>query len=201
MVKLDANVTDNQRASLTFVHNSGTNQFQQDTFVTSPASLGLQSNGYELTETVNSGVFQLNSDWTDQLSSEFRASYREYDRGQDPFGGRGIAQFEVCLDPTSINLGSNSATSCGGSRLFTGPDVSRQTNDLRTDNLSIDFTPKLKLGNHTVKATLGYDRVHTYNLFIQRSLGDVYFELARGLPGAPREPHPPRWRGAKLEPA
>ena len=101
VVKLDANVTDNQRASVTFIHNNGTNQFQQDTFTTSPFSLGLQSNGYELSEVVNTGVFQLNSNWTDNFSSEFRTTYTEYERDQTPFGGRNFSQFEVCLDPTS----------------------------------------------------------------------------------------------------
>lgn len=176
VVKLDANVTDRQRASFTFIHNTGTNQFQQDTFTTAPFSLGLQSNGYELKETVDSGVFQLNSEWTDNFSSEFRGTYSEYVRDQTPFGGRGFAQFEVCLDPTSINSGTNSATSCGGSRIFLGPDISRQTNDLNNENLYLEFKPKLTLGSHSIKGLLGYNRIHTYNLFLQRSLGDVYFD-------------------------
>jgi hypothetical protein len=181
VVKLDANVTEGQRASLTFIHNVGTNQFQQNTFTTSPFALGFQSNGYELKENVSSGVFQLNSTWTSNFSSEFRGSYTEYTRDQTPFGGRDFAQFEVCLDPTSINSGSNKATSCGGSRLFLGPDVSRQTNDLNTQNLYAEFKPKLVLGSHSLKGLVGLNRVHTYNLFIQRSLGDVYFDSIADL--------------------
>ncbi len=172
VVKLDANVTDNQRASVTFIHNNGTNQFQQDTFTTSPFSLGLQSNGYELSEVVNTGVFQLNSNWTDNFSSEFRTTYTEYERDQTPFGGRNFSQFEVCLDPTS----SGSVTSCTDSRIFLGPDVSRQSNDLNNENLSVEFRPKLNLGSHSLKGLVGWNKTHTYNLFIQRSLGDVYFD-------------------------
>jgi len=173
VVKLDANVTDNQRASITFIHNNGTNQFQQNTFTdTQPFALGLQSNGYELSEVVDTGVFQLNSHWTDNFSSEFRTTYTEYHRDQTPFGGRNFAQFEVCLDPSSVG----SLTSCNGSRLFFGPDVSRQTNDLNNENLAIEFKPKLDLGSHSLKGLIGWNRTHTYNLFIQRSLGDVYFD-------------------------
>jgi hypothetical protein len=173
VVKLDANVTDNQRASITFIHNNGTNQFQQNTFTdTQPFALGLQSNGYELSEVVDTGVFQLNSHWTDNFSSEFRTTYTEYHRDQPPFGGRNFAQFEVCLDPSSVG----SLTSCNGSRLFFGPDVSRQTNDLNNENLAIEFKPKLDLGSHSLKGLIGWNRTHTYNLFIQRSLGDVYFD-------------------------
>ena len=180
VVKLDANVTDNQRASITFIHNNGTNQFQQNTFTTSPFALGLQSNGYELKEVVNTGVFQLNSKWADNFSSEFRATYSEYERDQTPFGGRNFAQFEVCLDPTSTGdnpaTSANEATTCTGSRLFLGPDISRQSNDLNVENLYTEFKPKLTLGDHTLKGLAGYSWSHTYNLFLQRSLGDVYFD-------------------------
>ena len=172
VVKLDANVTDRHRASITFIHNNGTNQFQQNTFTTSPFALGLQSNGYQLKEVTNTGIFQLNSNWTDRFSSEFRATYNEYERDQTPFGGTDIAQFEVCLDPTS----AGSLTSCNGSRLFFGPDISRQANDLNIENLNLEFKPKLSLGNHTIKGLVGFARSHTYNLFLQRATGDLYFD-------------------------
>ncbi|MFC3713309.1 TonB-dependent receptor domain-containing protein [Sphingoaurantiacus capsulatus] len=170
--KLDWNVADDHRVSLTYIRNVGTQQFQQNTFLTPPQALGLQSNGYELAEEVNSGVLQLNSQWTDTFSTEVRASYRDYNRDQTPFGGRDFAQFEVCLDPTSVGA----ATSCGGSRLFFGPDVSRQSNDLNTETMSFDFTARKQAGDHTFKGTVGYTNVDVYNLFLQRSLGDVYFD-------------------------
>ena len=174
--KLDWNISSTQRASLTYIRNVGTQQFQQNTFTTSPFAFGLGSNSYELAEEVNSGVFQLNSSWSDKFSTEFRAAFRDYNRDQTPFGGRNNAQFEVCLDPTSITSGTNGVASCGGSRLFFGPDVSRQSNDLNNSNLSFDFTAKLSAGIHSFKTTAGYTRINTYNLFLQRSLGDLYFD-------------------------
>lgn len=170
--KIDWNVTDDHRVALTYVRNVGTQQFQQNTFTTNPPALGLQSNGYELAEEVNSGVFQLNSTWSDTVSTEFRASYRDYNRDQTPFGGRENAQFAVCLDPASVG----SATSCGGSRLFFGPDVSRQSNDLNTETLSFDFSTRVTAGDHTFKFVAGYTDISTFNLFLQRSLGDLYFD-------------------------
>ena len=170
--KLDWNITDSQRASFTYMRNIGTQQFQQNTFTTPPTALGLQSNGYELKEEVNSGVFQLNSDWTDNFSTELRVSHRDYKRDQTPFGGRDFAQFEVCLDPTSVG----SATSCSSGRIFFGPDVSRHSNDLDTKNTSIDLTGRVSLGNHVIKTLVGYTQNKTFNLFLQRSLGDYYFD-------------------------
>lgn len=176
VAKLDWNVNDDHRASLTYIRNVGTQQFQQNTFTTPPFALGLFSNGYELAEEVNSGVFQLNSQWTDTFSTELRASYRDYNRDQTPFGGREFPQFEVCLDPTSVTSGASTFITCGGSRIFFGPDVSRQSNDLNTDNLSIDFTARKDAGSHRIKATFGYSEINTFNLFLQRSLGDYYFD-------------------------
>ena len=172
IAKLDLNINDNHRASLTYIRNVGTQQFQQNTFTTPPFALGLQSNGYELAEEVNSGVFQLNSTWSDSFSTELRASFRDYNRDQTPFGGREFGQFEVCLDQTT----TGSLTSCSSSRLFFGPDISRQSNDLNTENTSIDFTTRWTSGDHTVKGILGYTNVNVFNLFLQNSLGNFYFD-------------------------
>ena len=172
IAKIDANFSDDHRASFTFIRNVGTQQFQQNTFTTPPFALGLQSNGYELAEEVNSGVLQFNSTWSDSFSTELRASYRDYNRDQTPFGGREFGQMEVCLDPAS----AGNLTACGGSRVFFGPDVSRQSNDLNTENLSIDFQARWTSGDHTVKAIFGYTDIDVFNLFLQRSLGDFYFD-------------------------
>lgn len=172
IAKLDLNINDDHRASLTFIRNVGTQQFQQNTFTTPPFALGLQSNGYELAEEINTGVLQINSRWSDVVSTEARISYRDYNRDQTPFGGRDFAQMEVCLDPTSVG----NVTACGGSRIFFGPDISRQSNDLNTENFSADFLARFDFGSHNVKAIFGYTDIHVFNLFLQRSLGDIYFD-------------------------
>ena len=172
VAKLDWNLSDSQRASMTYIRNVGTNQFQQGTFLTSPFSLGYQSNGYELREEVNSGTFELNSTWTDTISTTARVSYRDYNRDQSPFGGRAFPQFTVCTDAVA----AGSATSCGGTNLVFGPDISRQSNDLNTENFSADLTMRVEMGDHSVRLMAGYTNVHVYNLFVQRSLGDYYFD-------------------------
>jgi hypothetical protein len=186
-IKIDANISDNHRASLTYIHNTGTNQFTQNNSVspTNP-TLGFQSNGYELSEEFNSGVFQLNSTWTDELSTEVRVAYRDVNRDQTPFGGREFAQFEVCLDPTSVGATTTCTLASGATatapavlatpRVFFGPDVSRQSNDLNTENLSADFKATLQAGAHNFKFLAAYTDIDVFNLFLQRSLGDVYFD-------------------------
>ncbi len=179
VAKVDLNISDTQRASLTYIRNVGTNQFQQNTFVTAPFALGFQSNGYELEEEINSGAFELNSTWSDRFSTTVRASYRDYNRGQTPFGGRNFPQFEVCTDATSnplTNPASGANTGCGGTRLFFGPDISRQSNALNTENLSVDFTARYDAGDVTLRFLTGYTKVDTFNLFLQGSLGNFYFD-------------------------
>ena len=175
VVKLDANLSDDHRASFTYIRNVGNQQFQQNTSnsLNSP-SLGLFSNGYELTEEVNSGVFQLNSDWTDNFSTELRVSYRDYNRGQTPFGGREFGQFQVCLDPAQV--GSFTACTAGVPTISFGPDISRHSNQLNTENLSVDFTARLEAGDHSLRFLFGYTDINVFNLFLQRSLGDWYFD-------------------------
>jgi hypothetical protein len=181
--KIDWNVTDDHRASLTYIRNIGNQQIAQNnqTSATNP-TFGFASNAYELTEEINSGVFQLNSTWSDNLSTELRVSYRDYNREQTPFGGRDIAQFEVCLDPattgplTTCTLANASTGTLATPRVFFGPDISRQANDLNTDNLSADFTAEYALGAHTMKFLAGYTRTNVFNLFLQRASGDIYFD-------------------------
>ena len=171
VAKLDWNLSDSQRASMTYIRNVGTNQFQQGTFLTSPFSLGYQSNGYELREEINSGTFELNSTWTDTISTTARVSYRDYNRDQSPFGAS-FPQFTVCTDAVA----AGSVTSCAGTNLVFGPDISRHSNQLNTENFSADLTTRIEMGDHSVRLMAGYTNVHVYNLFVQRSLGDYYFD-------------------------
>ena len=172
IAKLDWNASDDHRVALTYIRNKGSYQVQQNTFLTPVYALGLESNSYQTKEEINTGTLEINSTWSNNFSTTLRGSYRDYNRNQDPTGGRSIANFEVCLDPTS----AGSATSCNSDRLFFGPDVSRHTNFLRTSNASLDFTARLNLDRHDLRLIAGYTKVDTYNLFIQRSLGDLYFD-------------------------
>jgi outer membrane receptor for ferrienterochelin and colicin len=170
--KLDWNASDDHRVALTFIRNKGSFDVQSSTFLTPPFSVGLQSNAYVTKELINTGTIEVNSTWSDNFSTTLRGSYRDYNRDQDPIGGRTISQFEVCLDPTSVG----SLTSCNTARVFFGPDISRHANVLRTSNLSLDLTARLEAGDHSLRFIAGYTKVDTYNLFLQRSLGDLYFD-------------------------
>jgi Carboxypeptidase regulatory-like domain len=175
VAKLDWNVSDDHRASVSYVRNIGTiaNQRNTSTSTTSP-SLGLFSTGYELSEEVNAGTFQLNSNWSDKFSTEVRASYRDYNRGQIPYGEKTLGEIAVCAD--ALQAGSFTSCTNGVPRIFFGPDLSRHSNALNTDNLSVDFTARLDAGDHQFKALFGYSQTNVFNLFVQNTLGTYYFD-------------------------
>ncbi|WP_165799654.1 TonB-dependent receptor [Sphingomonas oleivorans] len=181
--KVDWNVTDGQRASFTYIHNEGTRGFQQGVSLsTTSPGVGLLSNSYELSEKVDSGVFQLNSDWSDNFATETRINYRKYDRGQDTFGALTQGQFTVCTDPSNpagdrldrCSQGTSAAP--GGLRVLFGPDPSRQANVLNTESYGGDIAARWTYGAHNLKLIAGFNHLKVYNLFLQNALGTYYFD-------------------------
>lgn len=181
--KIDWNVTEGQRLSLTYInaYDAQDNLQNSSGSTTSPA-LGLASNGYKLTELLRTGIAQLNSDWSDRVSTETRFVYKAYTRGQNPELGRGFAQFRVCTAPTSVLTpvagNGDNATSCGSGNpvVALGPDISRQTNALFTDTYDGSFLLRFKAGQHDFKGLFEYAENRTTNAFLQYSAGSYYFD-------------------------
>ncbi|VVS99359.1 TonB-dependent receptor [Sphingomonas sp. EC-HK361] len=182
--RIDWNITDGQRLSLSYVNAYDTFTALQNTTASgSSPSLGLESNAYATTELLRAGILQLNSDWTDNLSTEGRFIYRSTKRGQEPLLGRGFAQFGVCLDPTgattpsgAANTSNNSACSTGTPRVFYGPDISRQTNTLFFDTWAGSLLARYNAGDHEIKLLGEFSENRTSNNFLQYSAGGYYFD-------------------------
>lgn len=182
VARLDANLSDTQRASVTYTYAKDSINLVQNAFTTPTFGLGLASNGYVQTNRLHTGVFQLNSDWSDKFSTEVRAFYKDYVRGQDPILGRGFAQFQVCTAPTSdrgdAGVSATASINCpsGFANISFGPDVSRQTNALNVKSYGGLLQAKLKLNDHEIRAFAEFQNSRTFNSFLQRSAGDYYFD-------------------------
>ncbi|MCC6829428.1 MAG: TonB-dependent receptor [Novosphingobium sp.] len=181
VAKLDANLSDTQRASVTYMYTKDSIQFGNNTNV-GPASatafapgLGLESNGYVASNRLHTGVFQLNSDWTDNFSTEVRAFYKDYVRGQDPVLGRGFAQFQVCTAATSDADPLNCPGSTNGVISF-GPDISRQSNQLTSKTWGGLVQARLTRDDHDLRIFAEVQDTKIFNLFVQRTAGDYYFD-------------------------
>ncbi|MBV8687491.1 MAG: TonB-dependent receptor [Alphaproteobacteria bacterium] len=188
VARLDANLSDTQRASLTYAYTKDSIQFNQNSFITPPPGLGLESNGYISSNRLHIGVFNLNSDWTDNFSTEARVFYKDYKRGQDPILGRGFAQVRVCAAETSDRAtgaptSTTESTSCpnGVPIVSFGPDISRQTNALTSNTWGGLFQGRFQSGSHDLRAFGEFQATHIFNSFLQRSAGDYYFDSIADL--------------------
>lgn len=182
--RIDWNVNDNQKLSLSYINAfDSLDALQNSSTSTSSPSLGLASDAYKTTEVLHAGIAQLNSKWTDHFSTEARFIYKSSKRGQDPELGRGFAQFGVCTDPTglltpsgAVNTTTNTACSTGTPRVFYGPDISRQTNTLFTDTWGGSLLARLSLNSHELKLLTEFNENRTTNNFLQYSAGGYYFD-------------------------
>lgn len=179
--RLDWNITDDHRASLTFRHSES--GIRQRTNLSS-TSAGLDSQWYLTGENDETLSFQLNSDWTSNFSTELRLSQRDYIRLQEPPAGQDFADIRVCSTPTTLDsggvspdfncrLGNNSAT-VGVVRF--GPDQFRHANYLETSNTQAQFSGELQLGRHLLKAGFQWQSTDIFNIFLPNSDGTYYFD-------------------------
>jgi hypothetical protein len=173
--KIDWNVMDGQRFSLSYINAFETSTVANgtSTSATTPV-IGLASNYYTRSLLLRAGIAQLNSDWTDNLSTEARLLYRWTRVGQDSLLGTGYPQIRVCADATSS--GSTTGCSVGVPIVAFGPDNSRQTNQLFYDTWGGSFLARYTAGSHELKLFVEYNENRTYNLFLQNSSGNYYFD-------------------------
>lgn len=173
--KLTWNINDAQRLSVSYINAYDATQFIQNASTSnSTPSLGLSSNGYAFTELLRAGIAQLNSQWTDEFSTEARFLYKTYERGSTPLNGTGFAQFGVCTDATSV--GTANACSTGAPRLFLGPDISRQANVFNTDTYNGSIVARLQRNGHDVRLLGEFSKTTIFNLFLQNVSGNYYFD-------------------------
>ncbi len=196
VAKLDANLSDTQRASITYTYAKDAINLVQNAFTTPTFGLGLASNAYIQSNRLHTGSFQLNSEWSDEFSTEVRGFYKDYLRGQDPYLGRGFAQFIVCTAPqsdrfvlngqpvpqgtpgASVNSSASANISCpsGFSNVALGPDISRQTNALTSKTYGGLVQVRYKHAGHDLRIFGDVQNTTVFNSFLQRSAGDYYFD-------------------------
>lgn len=177
--KIDWNITTGQRLSISYINAYEESTIANGTSTSATAPIiGLASNYYQSSNLLRAGIVQLNSDWTDNLSTEVRGLYRSIRRGQDSLLGTGYPQIRVCTDPTSITTGTNTASTCGSGvpLVAFGPDNSRQANELFFDTWGGSFLTRYSAGDHEVKLLVEYNENRSRNLFVQNVAGNLYFD-------------------------
>lgn len=179
--RFDLNITDRQRASFTYRRSTSSNVLRPNLGQTTAA---LNSSWYTTGENDETFTLQLNSSWTDNFSTELRASRRNYERTQLPPSGQEFSDIRVCTSPIAVNtatatpqlscVAADNSTQIGVVRW--GPDQFRHANFLENKNNQVQFDAKYLLGSHTIKAGLQYQQREVFNLFVPNSDGQYYFD-------------------------
>jgi outer membrane receptor for ferrienterochelin and colicin len=156
--KLDWNISDTQRASLSYQHTKGNEVIQYNT---GGSYLSTPSGWYNRAITMDSYSLQLFSSWSERFATELKVSRKEIETLQDGLGGNVFSNFYV--------------RASGGGYVYIGTDVYRQANYLTNDLDQVKLKGTWFLGDHTV--SLGYERemLDIYNLFLPFSRGQYYF--------------------------
>jgi hypothetical protein len=172
VAKIDANISDKQRLSLTGIYT-------KDSIIAinqnSNTAVSTMSDDYVKPNRVIGGVAQLNSDWSSVVSTEARVRYKDYKSGQDPFTPA-TALAVVCTDPTqALTSGASTATSCpnGSGRVFVGPPGSAAANKLRVKTFGASLLTRFNFGDHTVRLLSEYENSDNYDLFLAGSNATV----------------------------
>lgn len=183
--KLDWNINDRHRLALTYIYHK--NEVPRDVgFSENSANpaVGLQSNFYLLGETTNAYAGQLNSNWSDNFSTELRVTRRDYERTQNPYGGNDFPAFDVCLDAVSRGSGLNCLAPTGATpngRVQLGPDQFRQANYLSLQNTGVSWSGTYSGGGHVIKLLAEGQQVKINNLFVPGTKGVYYFDSIADL--------------------
>jgi outer membrane receptor protein involved in Fe transport len=178
--RLDWNITDSHRATLTY-RKSESGVIQRTNI--GSTSAGLDSQWYLTGEDDETMSLQLNSDWTDNLATELRLSKRDYTRLQEPPAGQNFADISVCSTATSLDAAgtTNQPLTCRNGSATVGvvrfgPDQFRHANFLDTSNTQAQFAAELTRGAHLVKVGAQLQQQDIFNLFVPNSDGTYYFD-------------------------
>ncbi len=166
LVKLDWNINDDHRASLVYNYNDGFKLDQSDEW-----GMTLDNHFYESGAEMNSFALAVNSDWTDNFSTEVRVGRTELENRQQSLdAASGFGEVQIRHNGTTI---------------FLGPDDSRQSNEMNWDNTNFKLSGSYYLDEHTITAGYEYETLTAFNLFMQHTIGEYRFgsikEYGEGL--------------------
>jgi hypothetical protein len=155
--KIDWNISDNHRASLTYQQ---TEEFRPSPYDDRAENVVLTSHWYDIDNVTKNTSLQLFSDWTLDFSTELKLSHQTFDQ----VNGNAVNQPEVEVE-----------TANGGS-IFIGEDNNRHENQINTERLAATFSGTYYAGDHVIKGGLDYLRHDVFNLYGRDLHGSYVFE-------------------------
>lgn len=159
VIKLDWNINDDHRASLTYQFNEG-NRTRNET--NRENEFRLSSHLYNTTETLRNYSAKVYSNWTDDFSTEVSITSKDVANRQRTFGG---SSADVTIDDLA-----------SGGRIAFGADRFRHANLLDTETFILQFDGTYILDDHTINFGINYEELSIANIFVPASNGVIVFE-------------------------
>jgi outer membrane receptor for ferrienterochelin and colicin len=165
LAKLDWNITDNHRASVTWQRTRETQPIVQGN---GASSVGLSSFWYTKNIDTKNTVLHLFDDWTDNFSTEAKFGYQHFQQV------RSVAtqQTQVVVD---LGTGADGVPNGTSPTVNLGEDQYSHYNVLNVRTLRGYLAGTLFLGDHTFKGGIDFRRHQIYNLFGRTEFGAYTF--------------------------
>jgi outer membrane receptor for ferrienterochelin and colicin len=169
--KVDWNITDNQRASLTYRYAESSNVLRPNIGST---TIQLDSQNYTKFDSDKALTFELHSTWSDRFSTFFKATTRTFADSQTPPSGQNFSDVRVC----SAAASDATTTSCinTADQVNFGPDQFRHANALSEKELRFQFTGNYELTDNGIKFGAQARRAQPFDIFVPQSRGIYYFD-------------------------
>ncbi|MEN3275598.1 MAG: hypothetical protein V7631_1388 [Massilia sp.] len=168
--KVDWNINDDHRASFRY---SKTEQNEPIFPGFSQSGVALSSQFYNQDKSIETAVAQVFSDWSENFSTEFRASTRDYD--SMPINNAKLPTMSFQFSGP-LPSDAPSGTRTGNRFLNTGTENSRHNNVLGTKTLDLYAGANYKWGDHEFKVGADYTSNEVYNAFLQNVYGNYTFQ-------------------------
>ncbi len=176
LFKIDANLGENHRASLRW---SKTEQAEPIFPTNFNNAISTSSHWYNQGKTIETYVGQVFSDWTENFSTEFKVSYRDY--ASTPANNSFLPQIRLNFSGT-LPVGSPTVSSTNAGLVF-GTERSRHFNDLATETWNYYLGASWFLEDHELKFGVDFDDNDVYNAFLQDTNGNYTFGCINGGAG------------------
>ncbi|CUS47899.1 MAG: Oar family TonB-dependent receptor [Idiomarinaceae bacterium HL-53] len=167
LLKFDLNINDDHRAS--FTYQRAEDEAANNTTTGGNTNLNLNSTWYIRSQLMDNYALQVYSNWTNNFSTEFKASVKDVTTGQDPALGRNFGQVTVQFTDEENPAG-------GEGEINIGPDRSRHANRLETTTTDFQFHGEYLLDTHHLQFGLEMQEIDVFNVFVQNSLGVFEFD-------------------------
>ncbi|MBL4680350.1 MAG: TonB-dependent receptor [Pseudomonadales bacterium] len=161
MMKLDWVINENHRAALVYNFNDGNSIRQADG---DSNEFEFSDHYYNQQAEFSSFVTSLNSEWSDNFSTEVRLSSSDFEQNVTPLGGLNIGEVRISTE----NNGARA-------NVFLGADDSRRANKLSYSGETFKIAGTYLYGDHIFTAGYEYENLEVYNLFVQETLGEYRF--------------------------